>query len=209
MKSSRLTPIRSRRASQGVVLLYSLIVLVILLAGAAAVVRSMQGSLFMAGNLAFKRDLVNQGEQAISQVLRNFQASVIDPGVNAPANNYSAVTLRTNNQGVPLTLLTSNGRGTAQNVQNNNFTPSGAALTGTGGATVHFVIDRLCDSEGVATALGQASCVHDPQRAPIQGGSASGGGLPPPFSPIFRLSLRVDGPRDTQVFLQTSFTNPE
>jgi Tfp pilus assembly protein PilX len=66
-----LRPARQR----GVVLLFCLIVLVILLAGGVAVVRSMNTSLTSAGNLAFRRDLVNQGERAVSAVLAKFAST--------------------------------------------------------------------------------------------------------------------------------------
>jgi type IV pilus assembly protein PilX len=51
---------------RGVVLIFTLIILLILTIGAVALMRSMNTSLFSAGNLAFRRDLVNQGEQAVS-----------------------------------------------------------------------------------------------------------------------------------------------
>ena len=70
MKTLQQLPSRER----GVVLIFTLIILLILTIGGAALVRSMQNSLFTAGNLAFRRDLMNQGEQAVSTALKQFKA---------------------------------------------------------------------------------------------------------------------------------------
>ncbi len=91
------------------VLLFCLIILVILLAGGVAVMRSMNSSLFSAGNLAFKRDLVNQGELAVSQAMQAFKtgglATSASTANHVPAENYSAIELKTNDRGIPLVLL--------------------------------------------------------------------------------------------------------
>ncbi len=87
------------------------IILVILLAGGVAVMRSMNASLFSAGNLAFKRDLVNQGEQALSEVLAQFKAggAITNGDADIATLNYKASTLPANAQGVPTALLTDSG----------------------------------------------------------------------------------------------------
>ena len=95
---------------RGVVLLFCLIILVVLLAGGVAVMRSMDTSLFGAGNLAFKRDLVNQGELAIAKAMREFQTSGALAATGAtssslPGANYSAIQLAANAQGIPEVLL--------------------------------------------------------------------------------------------------------
>ena len=68
---------RSASRQRGVVLIFALIVLLILTIGAVALMHSMTSSLFSAGNLAFRRDLVNQSEQAVSDVLTQFKVGGI------------------------------------------------------------------------------------------------------------------------------------
>ena len=51
------------RRQAGVVMIITLIALVALLAASIALVRSFDSSMLQAGGLAFKRDLVNQGER--------------------------------------------------------------------------------------------------------------------------------------------------
>jgi hypothetical protein len=83
MATSRHPHPRARRrtlrghAQHGVVLLYGLIVLAIMLIGAAAMVRSMNTSLVNAGNIGFKRDLTNQAERAAATALTLLQTGAL------------------------------------------------------------------------------------------------------------------------------------
>ncbi len=181
-------------------MIFSLIVLLILTIGAVALMRSMSNSLFGAGNLAFRRDLVNQGEQAVSHVLTEFQTGgnlVGATTANVPANNYSATILPTNAQGVPNALL-------AQTLP--SAVGTAADITGaTSDVKIRYVIDRLCSAAGTATS---ALCVQS--TANPTGGTATSNPPPPvPAATVYRLSVRVTGARLTQVFLQTTFTVPE
>lgn len=200
---------RKSGRQQGVVLLITLVVLVVLLAGGVAIMRSMNASLFSAGNLAFKRDLINQGERAVSKVLTLFagSAALASPAAtaaNQKASNYVATPLPTNAQGVPTALL-SNTEFDTIGQASNDIADSAA------GVTIRYVIDRLCTSAGSSAALGKTGCVYPPSSTDVRGGSSQeiGTRLPPPPSTIYRLSIRVTGPRDTQVFLQTSFAKPD
>ena len=67
---------RARR-QRGIVLLFCLIVLVILLIGSVATVRSTHTSLASAGNMAFRRALTSQGEQAASNVMVAFKSGAL------------------------------------------------------------------------------------------------------------------------------------
>jgi type IV pilus assembly protein PilX len=195
------------RASRqrGVVLIFTLIILLILTIGAVALMRSMNTSLLSAGNLAFRRDLANQGEQAVSNVITEFKASgalsssaVTDQ--NVPAANYSATMLATNAQGVPNILLSSdstfNGTG---------FTSTAHDIVGASpDVSIRYVIDRMCTAAGVTVAN---LCVQS-SAAPT-GLTPGNQSPPPPSATVYRLSVRVTGPRATQVFLQTTFTRQD
>jgi Tfp pilus assembly protein PilX len=214
-------PLRPPRAhapslQRGVVLLFCLIVLVILLAAGVAVVRSMNSSMFTAGNLAFRRDLVNQGEQAISQVLKSFAAAgaldgVAHPNVtatNLASANYSAIELETNTQGIPKVLLKNSASPSGLDVTGATFTPTAGDMTGRDGVKIRYVIDRLCNTTGSFATLGNSRCVYSPVSA-APGGTAGEDRPTVTSPPLYRVSVRVTGPRDTQVFLQSSFSKPE
>jgi type IV pilus assembly protein PilX len=195
------TPKSLRPARQrGVVLLFCLIVLVILLAGGVAVVRSMNTSLTSAGNLAFRRDLVNQGERAVSFVLAKFASTgtLASATTDLPGENFKATKLDTNTQGIPRALLDDTAFATVGKASND-------ISDTTAQVTIRYLIDRLCTDSGTATSTG---CVQS--AAAPSGGTASPTPPPaPPTATIYRLSLRVSGPRDTQVFVQSTFTKPD
>ncbi|XXQ54677.1 hypothetical protein ACA040_003372 [Xenophilus aerolatus] len=190
-------PARTRQ--RGVVLLLCLVVLVILMAGGVAVIRSMNASLFTAGNLAFKRDLVNQGEQALSTVLAQFGpggALANATGADQPSLNYKSSMLAANAQGIPTVLL-----------DDATFASVGTAadLPGaTPGVTIRYVVDRLCAATGAAVSTG---CIQSVGAPP--GGTAGTLRPSPPTATVYRLSARVTGPRNTQVFVQSSITKPD
>jgi type IV pilus assembly protein PilX len=191
--------IQRRQRERGVVLLFCLIILVILLAGGVAVMRSMNTSLFTAGNLAFKRDLVNQGEQALTTVLAQFKAggALASATTDAPTLNYKASTLAANAQGVPTALLTDSAFSAVGSTSND--------ITGSTGVKIRYLIERMCNAAGAPTST---NCVQT-AAAPTGG---TGGPEPPPAPPtatVYRVTVRVTGPRDTQVFLQTSLTKPD
>ena len=178
-----------RSRQRGVVLIFTLIILLILTIGAVALVRSMNTSLVSAGNLAFRRDLANQGEQAVSKVLAQFSTGGILAGsastqADVPGSNYSAEMLNTNPQGLPLVLL---GSDTA-------FTSSWTAgdLTGaTPDITIRYLIDRLCNAAGAplnTTCVQSSSASSSPTRDTLDPG-----GLAPPSATVYRLSVRVTG----------------
>lgn len=194
-------PSLGRRRERGIVLLFCLIILVILLAGGVAVLRSMNASLFSAGNLAFKRDLLNQGEQALATIYSQFRAGgVLATAVtaDAPTLNYKASVLPVNAQGIPTALLS-----------DTNFATVGSSSNDMTGATsdirIRYIIERMCSAAGAATSNG---CIQS--TAAPSGGTA--GPEPPPPSPtstVYRVTLRVTGPRNTQAFMQVSFAKPD
>ncbi len=191
----------ARLRERGVVLIFTLFILLILTIGAIALVHSMNTSLISAGNLTFRHDLVNQGEQAVSNVLREFQPGgllVNATNASSTANNYSATSLPTNSQGVPTALLSDTafaGVGVAAN------DIAGA----TGDVTMRYVIDRLCTNAGPSIST---SCVQSVAN-PTGGTALATQGLPPPSATVYRLTVRVTGARATQIFVQTTFTKPD
>lgn len=192
---------RAAARQRGVVMIVTLLALVIMLIGSVALMRSFNTSLFMSGNLAFKRDLVNQAERASAVVLPQLTGGALSSlaarSSNSAALNYSASMLATNDQGIPNALLNAT-----------DFAAAGVAsndiVVADQGVTVRYVVDRLCTAAGSEVILGSASCTVGPTPE-ARGGSASEinrATLPPQV--LYRLSVRVDGPRNTQAFFQTT-----
>ena len=193
----------SKAGQRGVVLIFTLIILLILTIGAVALMRSLNTSLYGAGNLAFRRDLMNQGELAVANVIAEFKTGDLSTSSstlnNVPADNYSATMLPSNSQGVPNALLTSGVLSAAVGTLPD--------LTGaTSDVAIRYVIDRLCSATGTPTG---ALCVQS-TAAPTGGTAGNSAVVKPPTATVYRLTVRVSGGRaGTQVFLQTTFTRPD
>jgi type IV pilus assembly protein PilX len=192
----------SRRASQrGIVLIFALITLVIMMIGAVAISRSLSSSQFTLGNIGFKRDLTNQGERALQMAMDAVRgsgalASEATRNASLPSANYSATMLPTNAQGIPLALLDSTAFA-AVGVSSNDIDVGDGT-----GIKIRYVIDRMALAAG---ACSSANCTM--ANEPVYGGpKLNPPPPPPPEQPVFRLTLRVDGPRKTVSFFQSTFT---
>ena len=227
--NSRPAPQHRRSSQRAVVLLFSLIALVILLIAAVALVRSFNTSLFTAGNIAFKRDLQNQGERAVDKVLALFRTggALASPTVRASSstgNHYKATALPTNAMGIPLALqsesdyaaVAGTNSSTRDITSDNDTSLAGQAVK------IQYVVDRLCSStsEGVNEAsLGAGDCVL--ANNPVPAGTSSSNILSADRAPlcatcasaapqgvVYRLTIKVTGPRNTTSFFQSTFTIP-
>ncbi len=195
---------------RGVTLLFGLIALAIMMIGAAAMVRSMNTSLTIAGNLGFKRDLTNQAERATASVMAVMKSGALKTEAdrdNALASrNYSATILPTNAQGIPNALVGDSNFSTVGATSNDISVPDQ-------GVVLRYLVDRLCVNTGLADG---SHCQMSELGAPMGGSaavthraddsSATGGGGVVPRQTVFRLSIRVSGPRNTQAYFQTTFT---
>ena len=186
---------------RGMVLVFALITLVILLIGAVAISRSITSNQLVLGNIGFKRDLTNQGERALQIALdavRSTGVLATDAARNShlKAANYRASLLPTNPQGIPTALLSDDQFG--------EVGTAGKDITVEGmGVTIRYVIDRLATSDG---ACSSKTCTMVSQKVPGSASNDLGKGLSPPEQPIFRITLRVTGPRKTLSFFQSTFT---
>lgn len=204
---------RRQRGQRGIVLVFALIALVILLIGAVAVSRSLSSTQFNVGNIGFKRDLANQGERAIEAAMSLVRTggaleAVLTREQNLQTANYSATRLATNELGIPTALLSDATFATVG-------TASRDIDVSDQGIKVRYVVDRLSTAAGPCTA---ANCVLVNQL--VAGDSASNwinsmsssstaansnpGAVPP--QPVYRVTVRVTGPRGTRSFFQSTFT---
>ena len=206
-----------RSGQRGVVLLFSLIALAIMLIVAVALVRSFNSSLFTAGNIGFKRDLQNQSERAVDKVLTEFKsggnlASPAQRASSKPAFNYTETMLPTNAQGIPDVLALSDSAFTALYTAGDIEPPNQSVK-------IRYVVDRLCATTGDETSLGASICrlADNPVPAGTSLANLQGADRAPlcptcssaaPQGVVYRLSIKVTGPRNTQSFFQSTFTVP-
>jgi type IV pilus assembly protein PilX len=210
------------RQQRGVVLLFALIAVTVMLIGAVALISSFNTSLVTAGNIGFKRDLSNQVEKAISEVMLKFEGSgalstTSARGATKGAHNYSATALTTNSQGIPLDLL-------KKTADFNSASPTnwtGADLDPGQGIKIRYLVDRLCSTAGDAhLTLAPEACIRggksqflpaagDESRMRSKaedGGAGVAAAVPLPVA--YRVTVRATGPRNTEAFYQVTFTEP-
>lgn len=180
-------------SQRGVILIITLVAMVILLVSGIALMRSFDTSLLLAGNLSFKRDLINQAERGYSAATKALTTGGA-LGADATrqtdqlANNYSSTILASDSHGLPQMLT-----------NDTLWTMTGADIVdNTTGVTIRYVIDRLCNTTGPSSVN---TCVFTQNVVDV--GGSIGIARPPLPSPIvYRISVRVTGPRNTQSYSQ-------
>lgn len=185
-----------RRTQAGLVMVITLLALVLLLIAAVALVRSSRGSTLMAGNLAARRDLVNQSERGFAAALAALGSSALGTDGARSADlltaNYLSYQLAANAQGIP-EVLVKDSKFTALNL-------SGADIVDDSvGIRIRYVIDRLCKSTGSFSTVGCQSVASgtDP------GGSPNAKRPSGELRAVYRITVRVtDVRRNTQAYAQ-------
>lgn len=197
MRSAHSRSLAVFRPQRGVVLVITLIALLILFLAGIALTRSFDASLLLSGNLAFKRDLVNQSERGVAAALKVLRsgalASETSRNDHLYASNYSATRLESDAHGIPL-ALTDETRFAALNM-------GGADLVdAASGVRIRYVIDRQCRSVGVFRVEDCVMASHESDRGGSSWLKKPGGNE----RAVYRVSVRVTGPRSTLAFFQTT-----
>jgi len=204
MSDFSLISLRYRPARQeGVVLIVALIVLVAMTLAGLALMRSVDTANLIAGNLAYQQSAIHSAdtgiEDAVNWLVANNGTDTLSNDL--PSHGYYA------NGSDPL-------HSPAQNVSwdtywNANNLASKAypayelsTSQDAAGNLVYYVIDRLCNDYGSAT--GGATCISSPTVSTSQGydEDASSPPLNAPSVIYYRITVRVDGPRNTVSYVQ-------
>mgnify|MGYP001160712693 FL=1 len=178
------------KAQKGVVLFFSLIALVVMSLAAVALIRSVDTTSLIAGNLSFRRSAT----------------------ISADSGTETAMAwLKTKNNNLLVNNITSDGY-YAVNTANAKTLVNGATAklaTGTGitagvdnsGNTITYIIQRMCSSTGVAD---EYKCLLS-TNASAQ--SSKQAGKPIPIvtiskTPVYRVTVKVAGPKNTVSYIQ-------
>ncbi len=176
---------------RGAVLLIALVVLVIMTLSALALIRSVNMTNLIAGNLAFRESALLSSERSTEAAMAWLAGSdVATLNADSTANGYQAV-------------RADPPAGQSWDALWNN-TLANQAITGSSdiaGNTVSYVIHRLCDAPGSPQIV---NC-SKPPKSNEGSSSGGGGGLQPeaPSQVYYRITARVAGPRSTTVYTQT------
>lgn len=204
MKPNALIAISNRRrhGQSGVVLIIMLIVLVAMTLAALSLVRSTDTTNVIAGNMSFQQAAVHSADTGIETAVAWLVSSASGTALNADdsTNGYVA-----------------GGLGVAPNLTANPpqswddywvKTLSARAVTApqpdAAANVVSYVIDRLCANAGPVT--GGAACVSSPAVAVASGSEEEAGvkQLNSPSVVYYRITVRVDGPRNSVTYVQST-----
>lgn len=199
----------ARRSSQrGVVLFISLIALVALSLAGIAFMRAVGTGGLIAGNLAFARAAVGYSDAGMEQARNDVLALAALTSCGGPCIDIDQPTPAGLSQRV---FYRSNWQA-AWNYRTANWdnSDSGVVAAPPAGYQIRYVVHRLCLNNGPVAGN---QCVTDPQT-PVIGGGLNLGSLdygsnlnqgtasvanPPPY---YRITIRVQGPRNTVVYTQ-------
>ncbi len=190
-----------RARQTGVVLVITLIVLVAMTLAAIALVRSVDTTNVIAGNLAFKEATVNSADRGTSAAVAWLESAGNLLLNDNPPNGYKA----TEQHPAP------GGWDSYWNtviVPNSLFVcvPTNCAVDAAGNS-VSYTINRLCSAQGTPGSLGAGgvvSCSLSPAFFVLN--SSQGGGtivLNSVNQIYYRVTIRVAGPRNTVSYAQT------
>ena len=190
MNAIAVRPAPRRRRQQGVVLFVALIVLVIMALVGVAMMRGSGSGISIAGNLAFKQNATN----------------VADIGTEAARTWLLAQTAGSLSKDQPNVGYYSSWGGGVDPMQLFDSANSMLATADDGtGNQVRYIIQRLCETAGIPSNDTTQHCAD--AMAPGQGASKGGVGYPGPgptivANPLYRISSKVIGPKNTVSYIQ-------
>jgi len=193
--------------SRGSVLAVVLVVLVVMMLGGVSLLRSVDTSALLSGNLAFKRDSVNRTSIGLNEAFKVMQTldfleyqandAGCDPGPCEKIDkwlplNYWPRLLETDASGVPLIIKDK----AAFDAKFKTIKP-----VIQDGQEVRFLIERMCSDYGPS----------DEKKCSVSDRYELGGSYrqdkPGSISlPLYRITIRSDGVRNTQTYVQATVT---
>jgi type IV pilus assembly protein PilX len=188
-----------RHRQRGIIMFIALIVMVALSLAAVALIRSVDTTTTVLGNLAFRLASVQPANAAVESAAAalfqeqdiNHAIRIPDLTVNFAAENYYAFRqAEAPTLGIPAVLASKTAMAGLTQV-----VPVDAST----GNTIQYVIERMCVAAGTATA---ANC--DLMTPKVNSGDTIGDSniKVAPTIPFYRVTIRVDGPQRTTSFLQ-------
>lgn len=198
---SRRLGARRRQRESGIVLVIMLIVLVAMTLAAISLVRSTDTTNVIAGNLSFQQAAVHSADAGVELATKWLASVAADLTLDSSdsTNGYQADGLNVGPN------LASNPPQTWDAYWTATLAARAVTVQQQDAAknTVSYVIDRLCANTGSST--GGASCVSSPSVAVATGNEEEAGqkGLNVPGVVYYRITVRVDGPRNSVSYVQS------
>ncbi len=189
------------RAQSGIVLIVALIVLIAMTLAGIAMIRSVDLTNLIAGNLAFKQAATHSGDTGVEAAFAFLDANragtflhndVANQGYSANGNDVTRSPVAGQTWEAYWATLPANRIRTL--------------ATDASGNTVSYIIDRLCASAGSPT--GGANCSASTVSSVASGSGEEGGekAITSPSAIYYRITVRIAGPHNTVSFVQSTVT---
>ena len=194
----------SLQRQRGVTLIIALIVLVAMTLAGLALVRSVDSATLLAGNLAFRQSAEASADEAMETaigVVRGMtSAALIADG--ASGSGYFAE--------LPAADVDFTGSATTTTGDDFDWSTAATISADTAGNSAAYVIHRLCQAAG---ALSATTCTTwQVSSTPVSGegivvagegyGDAALKGTPTVMRGLYRITVRISGPRNTYSYVQ-------
>lgn len=203
MRRTNLAAPRAPRREKGIVLLVALTVLVAMSLAGVALMRSVDNTVVVAGNLAFKQASLQVADRGTQEAVRwltvNSTGNILQ-NTNESVGYYATRPLPDPDWFNPDTWSSAQ--------------PVNGGLPDASGNIIRYVIHRMCDQEGPVgsadTPGGNTCILYYPQSTVTEGGSKAAGapvyiGIPELY---YRVTTRVEGPRNNITIIQSSVLLP-
>lgn len=200
LRATRRRPAPRRAPARGVALIVALIVLVAMTLAGLAVVRSTLTSTRIAGNLAFQQAATQSAdvgiETAIAWLESNSAGTRLHNHIDIGGGEAVGYFARREDPAPGQSWQAYWDGAIATTARVNVMPPDGA------GNQVRWVVHRLCNAVG--DPVSGAGCEASPQLTGSESGSKGSGvvGLLTEAQRYYRITARVDGPRNTVSFVQ-------
>jgi len=217
-QQSCLATLRSASApvgQRGVVLFIALIVMVAMSLAAIALFRSVDTANLVAGNQAFKQGALSATDLGIAAAMDKFNASITGSPLSSEAathaslntNCYVSTTLQQDQldaRGIPKLLLDpTTTQSPFADAFDTTYVTNCKITNGTTGEIIRFIIDRQCDASVAGSAPSNGHCTVVSSSATSQTDNDKQTGSE--SIPLYRVTVRVDGPRHTVSYAQVLF----
>jgi Tfp pilus assembly protein PilX len=204
MTLSRNAATRLARRQRGVVLFVALIAMVVLSLAGIALMRSVDTTMGVAGNIAFRQATIGPVNEAMEEAVNViYKAKTLaSPNANDLTQNYYAsIQPGESRSGVPAALRGSYSAMVA------TYTGAGLAALYSdpvSGAEVRWVIERVCNSAAATPEQITGHCDTLPPKV-ASAGTDNEVGIPLPPIPLYRVTVRADIPNTNAVSYAQTF----
>jgi Tfp pilus assembly protein PilX len=189
------------RAQSGIVLIIALIILIAMTLAGVAMIRSVDLTNIIAGNLAFKQAATHSGDTGVETAFAFLTANqagtflhtdVANQGYSANGNNAARSPAAGQTWEAYWATLPANRIRTL--------------ATDASGNTVSYIIDRLCANSG--DPAGGANCSASTVASVASGSGEEAGekAITSSSAIYYRITARIVGPRNTVSFIQSMVT---